>query len=156
MLESEWARKPSLLLLLFAPGAELAESLLRVDGLFGSSRDLAMRTAESLWIPNRSADCASFYALWPFATMRAAEPIALIGSDFESDPGASAARVASPRRRSSRWKSPCAGPSCRRIKRLIFTRRRRSQERPVRLGYSSLEPCPRWTQVVHSGGPECP
>jgi hypothetical protein len=84
MLESEWPRKPALLLLLFAPGAEKeaeeSESILRIAGLYTSGTVLAKTAAESLWIPNRSDDWAALFAIWPFEKVTAAEPIALIGS----------------------------------------------------------------------------
>ena len=90
MLESELPRKPSLLLLLFAPGAEAGSqssaSVLRITGLFRSGSDLARNAAESLWIPNRRDDWASFFTLWPFEKLRAAEPIALIGSGLGDVP----------------------------------------------------------------------
>jgi hypothetical protein len=90
MLESEWPRKPSLLLLLFAPGAEAgvqsSGSVLRITALRESGCDLARNAAESLWIPNHRDDWASLDALWPFDLFREAEPIALIGSDLGDVP----------------------------------------------------------------------
>ena len=86
MLDSEWPRKPSLLLLLCAPAPEAAvhssSSVLRIAALRWSGSNLARAAAESLWIPNRSDDWASLAALWPFDVFREAEPIALIGSDL--------------------------------------------------------------------------
>jgi uncharacterized protein YbbC (DUF1343 family) len=91
MLESEWPTKPSLLLLLFAPGAEAVmqspESSLRLAGLYPAGCDLAKNAANSLWIPNRD-EWSSLLALWPFEKMKAAEPIALIGSDLRDESGA--------------------------------------------------------------------
>ena len=130
MLESEWARKPSLLLLLFAPGAELAESLVRVDGLFGSSRDLAMRGREPV---DPQSQRGLGIVLCPLAVREVEGRGAHRPDRFglrrrpwwrECRPSRCTAQ------RSSRWKSPCAGPSCRRIRRLKQTRCERSQERP--------------------------
>ncbi len=67
MLQSELPTKPSLLLLLFAPGAEGAtqspESVLRIAGLFFSGSDLAKKAADSLWIPHRDESASLFRAL---------------------------------------------------------------------------------------------
>jgi hypothetical protein len=85
MLDLEWPRKPSLLLLLFAPGAEGttrgSESVLRIAALRGSGSDLAKSAARSLWIPHRD-EWASLPALWPVENTMVDEPIALIGSDL--------------------------------------------------------------------------
>jgi uncharacterized protein YbbC (DUF1343 family) len=91
MIESEWPRKPSILLLLFAPGAEGtthgSESVLRIAALRGSGGDLAKNAANSLWIPHRD-ESASLPSLWPFDSTRVDEPIALLGSDLVNEPGA--------------------------------------------------------------------
>jgi hypothetical protein len=92
MLESQWPRKPSLLLLLFAPGAEAgaesSEAILRIAGLSPSGHALATSAAKSLWIPNRSDDWTALFSLWPFEKVTAAEPIAVVGSGPGNAPGA--------------------------------------------------------------------
>ena len=85
MLDSEWRRKPSLLVLFFAPGAgerlRPSENALRIAGLRHPEHDLARDAAESLWIQVDSNDPFALFSIWPFEKMKAAEPIALIGSD---------------------------------------------------------------------------
>ncbi len=89
MLESEWPRKHSLLLLLFAPGSEAgapsSDSVVRIAALFGPGEVLAKKAAESLWIPHRS-DYWALPSLWPFDKLEADEAIALIGSDLRDEP----------------------------------------------------------------------
>jgi hypothetical protein len=85
MLESEWPSKPSLLVLLFAPGAgerlRPPKNPLRVAGMYHSGKELAKEAAESLWIPVQSNDNLSLGLYWPFERAKVTEAIALIGSD---------------------------------------------------------------------------
>jgi hypothetical protein len=84
-LESEWPRKPSLLVLLFAPGAgerlQPAENSLRIEGYDRRGRDLAKVAAASLWIPVQSDECPLLPLYWPFQKLTGVDPIALVGSD---------------------------------------------------------------------------
>jgi hypothetical protein len=85
ILESEWPRKPSLLMLLFAPGAgerlRPSEKPLRIAGRYQSGTDLAKDAAASLWIPIRSDDRFSLLSYWPSEKLTVVEPVGLIGSD---------------------------------------------------------------------------
>jgi hypothetical protein len=80
LLESEWMSKPSLLILLFAPGAG-PELRLCINAPRGSEpRKLAESAARSLWIPiSGTTDPWALLPLWPFD--RCTPAIALIGSD---------------------------------------------------------------------------
>jgi hypothetical protein len=78
ILETEWPKKPTLLVLFFAPGAGEA---IRIAPGFKDLQALAKESAESLWIPIRGDDCWTLFPFWPFDDVRPAEPIGLIGSD---------------------------------------------------------------------------
>jgi hypothetical protein len=85
ILESEWPRKPSLLVLLIAPGAgerlRPSEKPLRIAGRYQSGTDLAKDAAASLWIPIQTDDLFSLLSYWPSEKLTVVEPVALIGSD---------------------------------------------------------------------------
>jgi hypothetical protein len=78
ILETEWPRKPTLLVLFFAPGAGEA---IRIAPGSAALRALAKESAESLWIPVWGDDCWTLFPFWPFEDVPTAETIALIGSD---------------------------------------------------------------------------
>jgi hypothetical protein len=86
LLGSEWSSRPSLLVLLFAPGAG-QELWLCTNALPGSGvRRLAEGAARGLWIPIRGNDLLALFPLWPFEKCHPA--VALIGSDawaFDDD-----------------------------------------------------------------------
>jgi hypothetical protein len=75
-LQSEWQSNPSLLVLLFAPGAG-EELLIGV----GASRvgEIAVEAARSLWIPHQIYHQWTMIQLWPFEKW--GEVAALMGSD---------------------------------------------------------------------------
>jgi hypothetical protein len=81
ILESEWPGKPTLLVLFFAPGAGEAIRIAENAPVNSELRRLAKDCADSLWIPTWGDDRSTLFPFWPFAKMKAAEPIALIGSD---------------------------------------------------------------------------
>jgi hypothetical protein len=81
MLESEWPRKPTLLILFFAPGAGEAVRIAENAPQTAELRRLAKDSAASLWIPVWGDDAWALFPFWPFWKHRASEPIALIGSD---------------------------------------------------------------------------
>ncbi len=92
LLESEWPRKPSLLLLLAAVGAGREHDLFEVVPRSLESRDLARKVAESLWIPLRRRDPWSYLQVWPFEQRFRADPriktvevFALMGSISAAD-----------------------------------------------------------------------
>ena len=78
MIESEWPRKPTLLILFFAPGAGDA---VRVAPVWRELEALANQSAESLWVPVWGTDPFTILQFWPFEFHRASQAIALIGSD---------------------------------------------------------------------------
>ncbi len=84
IVETEWPRKPTLLVLFFAPGAGEA---IRIAPGMTHLQELANESAKSLWIPIWGDDCWTLSPFWPLEEVRA-EPIALIGSEptmfFES------------------------------------------------------------------------
>jgi hypothetical protein len=81
ILESENPAKPTLLVLFFAPGAGKAIRIAENDPLTSDLSALAKDAAESLWVPSWGDDRRALCPFWPFAKTKAAEPIALIGSD---------------------------------------------------------------------------
>jgi hypothetical protein len=78
ILDAEWPRKPTLLVLFFAPGAGEA---IRIGPVLPALSTLAKESAKSLWIPISGEDCWTLLRFWPFEDVRPIEPIALIGSD---------------------------------------------------------------------------
>jgi hypothetical protein len=81
ILEAERPTKPTLLVLFFAPGAGEALRIAENATLTSDLRALAKGAAESLWVPSWGVDRRALVPFWPFAKTKAAEPIALIGSD---------------------------------------------------------------------------
>lgn len=81
ILESERPGKPTLLVLFFAPGAGEAIRIAENAPVASGLRDLAKDCADSLWIPTWGDDPWTLFPFWPFVEFKAAEPIALIGSD---------------------------------------------------------------------------
>jgi hypothetical protein len=84
ILESEGPGKPTLLILFFAPGAGEAIRIAENAPISCGLAALANDSAESLWIPTWGNDPCMLFQFWPFArlkALKAAEPIALIGSD---------------------------------------------------------------------------
>ncbi|MFI5458205.1 MAG: hypothetical protein ACHRXM_22475 [Isosphaerales bacterium] len=75
-LQSEWQSRPSLLVLLFAPGA--GEELLIGAGAIKVG-EIAVEAARSLWIPHQSDHVLTMYHFWPFEKWIGVA--ALMGSD---------------------------------------------------------------------------
>jgi hypothetical protein len=80
-LESEWPRKPSLLLLFIVPGFGGEHSLVPIASSFPGTSDLANEAARSLWIPIRGHDPWARWVYWPLKrNIGTMEVIALCGA----------------------------------------------------------------------------
>jgi hypothetical protein len=80
-LESQWPRKPSLLLVFFGPGAGEIHRLVPTASSSSGTATLARDAARSLWIPIRGHDPWSHLLFWPLErNLSAAEVIVLVGA----------------------------------------------------------------------------
>jgi hypothetical protein len=86
LLGSEWSTRPSLLILLLAPGAGEKVWLSTNDLVTSDTDKLATEAARSLWIPIVRVSPFNLLSLWPFENCH--PTIALIGSESgdSSDP----------------------------------------------------------------------
>jgi hypothetical protein len=84
LCQSEWPRKPSFLVLFFAPGP--GKELLVYEQVADPSamKRLVDEVSTSLWIPVQRTDLWTIAPLWPIASAWAAQAIAIIGSDLSA------------------------------------------------------------------------
>jgi hypothetical protein len=79
--DSEWPRKPSLLLLFFAPGTGGGHRVVPIAWSSSGTRELAKKAASSLWIPIHNHDLWAHSLYWPLASkIEAMDVIALLGA----------------------------------------------------------------------------
>jgi hypothetical protein len=79
MLRSDWSGKPSLLVLLFAPGAGDKLRLFAAGSPASDLDELVRGAARGLWIPIQHEELLAPIPPWPFGEYRPA--VALVGSD---------------------------------------------------------------------------
>jgi hypothetical protein len=82
LLESEWASRPTLLMLFFAPGAGDGLKLCSNARIAPSLARLAEDAARSLWLPYRGNDFSALLSVWPFD--KSIPHVALVGTDHRA------------------------------------------------------------------------